>query len=182
MISEARIVVRKPKPKPAPFTILVDNREQWPYRFVVSPLAFGYDSVEVVETFLQTGDYSIAGLEDRFAIERKSLEDLYSTLGQNRDRFEAEIQRLNEMDFAAIVVEADTRDIWRPAEHRFDWRSRLWPKAVEGTLVSWSIRYPRVHWWTVGSRAAGEVRVFGACEKFWKQCVELETKTGARPA
>ena len=160
------------KLKVAPFTILADNREQWPYRFAAAPRAFGYSEVRVERLFLTTGDYTISGLEDRFALERKSLEDLYATLGQNRKRFEAEVLRLNaigEHGFAAIIIEASLAEIWRPMDFRNDWKSRLWPKSVEGTIVSWSIRYPRVHWWPVGSRQAGEVRVFGACEKFWKQ-------------
>lgn len=161
------------KLKLAPFTIIVDNREQAPYRFGTLPASCGVSAVQVVRAYLPTGDYSIAGHEDRFAVERKSLEDLYATLGQNRDRFEAEVQRLNQMAFAAIVIEADLGDVWRPAECRADWKSRLLPKSVEGTIVSWSIRYPRVHWWPVGSRQAGEIRVFGACEKFWKHASSL---------
>lgn len=154
--------------KIAPFTILVDNREQCPYHFGSVPPGYGFTMAKMVTSFLPTGDYSVAGHEDRFAVERKSLEDLYSTLGQNRNRFEAEVQRLNEMDFAAIIVEADLRNLWRPSESRPDWRSRLSPASVEGTIVAWSIRYPRVHWWPVGSRRAGELRTLGACAKFWK--------------
>ena len=114
--------------KPVPFTIAIDNREQQPYSFglaTVEPL--GYSSVRTITTYLPTGDYSIVGLEGRFAVERKSLEDLYATLGQGRSRFEAEFQRLNAMDFAAIVIEADLRDVWRPADARPGWKSRLRP-------------------------------------------------------
>jgi len=165
------------KLKAAPFTILADNREQWPYRFATAPRAFGYSEVCVQRGYLVTGDYTISGLEDRFALERKSLEDLYATLGQNRRRFEAEVQRLNSLDFAAIIIEASLAEIWRPMDFRNDWKSRLWPKSVEGTIASWSIRYPRVHWWPVGSRSAGEIRAFGACEKFWKQTTESKGAT-----
>jgi len=168
----------KKKPRPAPFTIVVDNREQHPYRFLGMLPIFGYTSIEIVRTYLPTGDYSLVGLEGEFAIERKSLEDLFGTLGQNRRRFEAEIQRLDAMQFAAIVVEADLRQIWRPVDSRPDWRSGLFPKSVEGTITSWSIRYPHVHWWTVGDRRAGEIRVFGACQKYWKHvCEQTDAQT-----
>jgi len=167
----------KAKFKLAPFTILVDSREQWPYRFDSLPASCGFSAVRVVRTFLPTGDYSVAGHEDRFAVERKSLEDLYATLGQGRSRFEAEVERLNRMEFAAILVEADLQEVWRPADRRPNWKSRLVPRSVEGTIVAWSIRYPRVHWWTVGDRRAGEVRVFGACEKFWKYVASTTTST-----
>ena len=39
---------------------------------------------------LKAGDYTIAGLEDVVVVERKSIKDLFGTLGQHRDRFEAE--------------------------------------------------------------------------------------------
>lgn len=185
-----------------PFAVLVDHREGLPYTFADLPAKKRWKGrlfVSCETTYLRTGDYTIAGYEDRFAIERKSLEDLYATLGQDRQRFEAELERLNEMEFAAVVIEATLREIWRPdvadwewallclARYlprkagrllaraqgwlerffRREWRSKLNPRAVEGTMVSWSIRYPRVHWWCVGGRREGEVRTFEAMEQFW---------------
>lgn len=153
-----------------PFIILIDNREKAPYRFTGIPDKAKYGGSLHVPTehrYLPTGDYSIDGLETRFALERKSLEDLYGTIGQHRERFEDELERLNALDFAAVIIEATQREIWAPSRHRPDWRSRLDPRAVEGSIVAWSIRYPRVHWWAVGGRREGEVRAFEACEKFW---------------
>lgn len=197
-----------------PFQVVVDSREQAPYTFDAMPLS-GRDRgkrlvVPIERKGLKSGDYSIVGMEERIAIERKSLQDLYSTLGQDRERFEAEFERLNQLEFAAIVIEADARDLWRPvapAEHerkaletihavvaesqdmdaaaalevigamlvkRWDamphqtWHSKLNPRSVEGTIVAWSLRFPRVHWWPMGSRRAAEVRTFGALEMFWR--------------
>ena len=48
------------KLKAAPFTILADNREQWPYRFAAAPRAFGYSEVCVQRGYLVTGDYTIS--------------------------------------------------------------------------------------------------------------------------
>lgn len=164
-----------------PFVILIDNREKAPYSFTELPLKKKYGKsrkngknttpttlyVPTETRYLPTGDYSIDGLEQRFALERKSLEDLYATIGQHRQRFENELERLNALDFAAVIIEATQREIWAPSRHRPDWRSRLDPRSVEGSIVAWSIRYPRVHWWAVGGRREGEVRAFEACEKFW---------------
>jgi hypothetical protein len=49
-------------------------------------------------------DYSILGLEKHIQIERKSLSDLFGTIGARRDRFEAEIKRLHEDCKAAYVI------------------------------------------------------------------------------
>ena len=157
----------------APFTIVVDSREQAPYQFSDLPLT-GRDRgkrliVPVVVRGLPAGDYSIDGLERVVAVERKSLEDLYGTLAAGRGRFEREIERLSELEFAAVVIEADVREVWRPAEFHPGWRSKLNPRSVEGTIVAWSVRYPGVHWWFMGSRRAAEVRVWGVLERVWRE-------------
>jgi ERCC4-type nuclease len=94
-----------------PYTIIVDSREQSPYSFK----GFKCDAAKKGRPLLvctevaglKSGDYSLKGFEDRIAVERKSLQDFYGTLGQGRERFERELVRLSVMDFAAVVVEAD---------------------------------------------------------------------------
>lgn len=160
-----------------PFTVLVDYREQLPYSFADLPPKASWRGrlyVPTERTHLVTGDYTIQGLEERFALERKSLSDAYSTISQARERFEAELERLNAMDFAAVIVEATLREFWNPAASRSDWWSHLKPRSAEGSVVAWSIRYPRVHWWHCGDRVAGEVRAFEAMEQFWRYCCAQE--------
>ncbi len=69
--------------------ILIDSREQNPFTFQ----GRHYGGVEIEAASLQTGDYSLAGLQDRIAIERKSLADLVACLGRERGRFERELTR-----------------------------------------------------------------------------------------
>lgn len=61
--------------------LIIDSREQAPYDFAT------YD-VDTEPGTLHTGDYSLAGFEDRVAIERKSLDDLIACLCVGRERFE----------------------------------------------------------------------------------------------
>jgi ERCC4-type nuclease len=146
--------------------ILIDDRERRPYKFARlrgdardghAPLAVASRRVT-----LPTGDYSIDGLADRVAVERKSLADLYGTLGQRRELFEGELARLNAMDAAFVVVEADWRTILRsPPAH-----SRLNPKSVFRSVVAWQQRFPRVHWWTCPNRAFGEVVTFRILQRY----------------
>ena len=60
------------------FTIIIDSREQTPWDFTNGP--------ECERGTLSTGDYSIKGLEDFIAIERKELEDFIGCCGRQRDR------------------------------------------------------------------------------------------------
>lgn len=56
--------------------IIQDSREQAPYAFA-GPR---YEGVEVEAGTLTVGDYSLAGLADRVAVERKELTDLDSVV------------------------------------------------------------------------------------------------------
>lgn len=116
--------------------IAIDTREQRPYAF---------PGAEV--RTLPTGDYSLIGLEDRVAIERKSKADAYGSLGQGRARFRREWERLAQLDYAAVVIE-DTLPgfLQRPAH------SKMNPASAVGTLLAWSVRY-RVPVFFAGDRA-----------------------------
>jgi len=154
-----------------PFTVVVDSREQLPYEF--SGMTGSGGEALVVPTVvagLPSGDYSIQGFENVIAIERKELSDLYGSVTWNRGRFEREIARLAELPgFAAVVIEATWAEIMAPAEYQPEWVNQTEPRSVEGTIVAWSLRYPRVHWWTCGSRRGAEQRTFSILQKFWHE-------------
>jgi ERCC4-type nuclease len=151
----------------------VDSREQAPYRFESIPLAAAQRKQGkrlVVPTEFRTlvsGDYSIIGCESRVAVERKSLEDLYSTLGQGRERFEKEVERLNDLECAAVVVEASWSEIIRPADFRVKWRSELNPASVAGTMFAWAVRYRNVRWIVAKNRRGGMKETFGVLSEWW---------------
>lgn len=113
-----------------PFTIIVDTREQDPL-----PLA-KLDGIATVPGALQSGDYSIPGFEESFAVERKSLNDLVGSLTQDRDRFRRELHRLRGFDVAYLLVEASASDIL--AGKSF---SKANPKALMASLVSFELEF-----------------------------------------
>lgn len=119
----------KSKPAAGSYTIVIDTREQLPYTFPAS-------QPTTIAT-LATGDYSVLTLEDRVAIERKSLPDLFGTVGAGRDRFKRELERMAVMDFAAIVIEATLRGCLKEPPARCE----ISPRAVVGSLAAWSVRY-----------------------------------------
>lgn len=160
-----------PSERPVTFarTVLVDNREQHPYAFaglVADRRQGGGPLVVPTRTVcLATGDYSLDGYADRVAVERKSLNDLFHTLSQGRDRFERELARLNEMDVAAVMVEAEWSAVFTDPP-RF---SHLEPKTVFRSVLAWCQRFPRVHWYPVPDRAFGEAATLRILERFLRE-------------
>jgi ERCC4-type nuclease len=129
------------------FTIIIDTREQRPYTFQnIKP-----EPPETIIQGLTTGDYSVAELESRICVERKSMVDLFGSVGKGRARFECEMERMNKFDYAALVIESDLSSIFvnPPA-----W-SKMHPKVVFRTIISWSQRY-NVYVWPMWNRESAE--------------------------
>jgi DNA excision repair protein ERCC-4 len=109
---------------PSKVVALVDTREQLPLD--LSPL-------QMESATLSTGDYTVRALEGIVAIERKSLSDLVGCIGVERERFEREMQRIIAYPCRALVIESS----W-PEIEAGEWRSRVTPAAVIGSLLGWS--------------------------------------------
>ncbi len=109
--------------KPAQVTAIVDTREQLPLNL---------DPLQVTVGTLATGDYSLAGLQNHVAVERKSEADLLGCIGQHRERFDREVQRILAYPVRALVVESS----WQAIE-RGEWRSKIKPAAALGSLLGW---------------------------------------------
>jgi hypothetical protein len=76
-------------------------------------------------------------LEDQFAVERKSVDDLANCcLASNRERFEHELHRLRGFGFRRLLIIGSREDI--AASH---YHSRIAPKAVLATLGAFEVRY-----------------------------------------
>jgi hypothetical protein len=102
--------------------IVIDTREQ-------EPLAF--ERLASVRGTLQTGDYSVAGLQDLFSIERKTVSDLVGCcMGENRDRFERELHRLRGYRFKRLLVVGSEAEILAGQYH-----SNIKPKRGAGQCV-----------------------------------------------
>jgi len=150
----------------APFTVLVDTREQRPYTFeglrANADQGHALIHVPTVRGTLHTGDYSIKGLGEVVVVERKSKEDLYASVGR-RENFEDRMRRLClEHSVAAVVVEAQLDELLSdPPRH-----SSLHPKALNRTILSWMVRWPRVHWLLCPGRVVAEAMTFRFLERF----------------
>ena len=110
--------------KPEHVTAIIDSREQLPY--TLEPLKRERGT-------LTTGDYSVKGLEDFVAVERKSLMDFLACVGRERERFDREMQRLLAYETRALIIEAHWHQLLAG-----DWkRSKVTPQAAVGSALGW---------------------------------------------
>jgi DNA excision repair protein ERCC-4 len=109
--------------RPEQVVAVIDTREQLPLD--LAPL-------QSERGTLATGDYSVKGLVDVIAIERKSLQDLLGCIGGERERFDREVHRMLAYPCRAIVVEATWSDL-----EAGGWRSHVTPAAAVGSCLGW---------------------------------------------
>lgn len=107
--------------------VLIDTREQKPLRFT---------HLAAEPATLHTGDYSVRGLEEVFAVERKSLADLAGSLTRERDRFMREMHRLRGYPCGYLLVIGDDMELSRLIK-----QGRLKLHQVEHSLRAIQSRY-----------------------------------------
>lgn len=171
-----------------PFVVLVDSNEAQathrPYAFegIASNADTGYALFDVkTETrFLAgLGDYQIEcpGLgpwqQPIIAVERKSPEDLFSSIVK-RENMEYRLNRLsNECEFAAVVVEAEFGQMMaNPPAY-----SNMTFKAVHATIQSWMQRYKGVSWLFYPDRPTAELGTFWLLYRFYENIKEHKANT-----
>jgi len=83
------------------FTIIVDTREQQPWEF---------EHYAVAHRKLDTGDYSIEGLEELLGIERKkSVSEFANNITESR--FKDVVMRMSQLRYSFLLLEFDLNDI-----------------------------------------------------------------------
>jgi len=110
--------------------LVVDSREQRPLDFTRWP------DVQTETGTLNAGDYALRGLEDRFALERKSIPDLVASLTTGRERMVRELERLRGYEVKAIIVEGTLEQV-----ARHEYRSQANPESILQTIAAWHIRF-----------------------------------------
>jgi ERCC4-type nuclease len=162
----------------APFTVVIDSREQQPYRFdsIRGDHRVNWQRLVVptVRQTLMTGDYSIVGLESAIAIERKSTPDFLACCGRERERFERELERLGKLQYGAVVVEDELGSIESGLTDGW-YRSHIRPASIVASVIAWSQRYGVAFWFCHG-RERAETFVFDILERFHRDVAE-----GKRP-
>jgi hypothetical protein len=83
------------------FTIIIDTREQQPWTF---------DNYAKAHKKLDTGDYSIEGLEHLLTIERKKSSSEFAT-NTVESRFKDVVMRLSQFKYSFLLLEFDLQDL-----------------------------------------------------------------------
>lgn len=166
----------------SPFTILVDTKEKDPWQFSAVPGHRGEGILTVPREWHSLGsgygDYTIKGANSkstkwRIVIERKSLDDLFSTILSRRRQFEVELENLSKMEYAAVVTEADLSTVlnYRPhywGECEMDLATQLKKhRQIVGSIQAWQLRYPVIRWWFL-PREYAEIWVYRLFDRFWR--------------
>ena len=143
------------------FTIIRDTREQEDkgWMFKASP---NCDGMEV--TKLDVGDYAIKGLESTIMIERKTLGDLWGTLGNpnNYLRFLEEMKRASSHKIKYLVIEATLAEI----NAGYGW-SKVPAANILAKLASLEVKH-NVHVVFAGRLDQARTYVRNLMDKLWK--------------
>ncbi len=123
--------LKPPKPKP---TIIIDTREQQPWKFS--------DKVYIERQALATGDYSVKGLEHLITVERKSMDDYVGSIVDSLreddpedGRFFRELQRMENIPYRSIVIEQPFSDLVCGRYQSF-----ISPAAISSKTMSFELR------------------------------------------
>jgi len=141
VIRDGHSIIRSARiPKPV---VLVDTREKTP--FPLCALHPNWIAREERAT-LKTGDYTVKGMENLLALERKTLADIVACTVTCRSRFLASCARLAKFQWKAILIEAAYEDI-KGGFDQFDIPSEVHPNAVCGTLDAIEAKFgiPIIH-------------------------------------
>ena len=114
--------IRVPKP-----TVVIDSQEHMGYRFE----RFSNWFAGTIHKRLPVGDYTILGMEDELAIERKTLPDLVKSIIQEREGFIEKCERLSAFRKKSLVIEGSLSLLKTPYED-----SQAHPNAVLGSLLA----------------------------------------------
>lgn len=126
---------RKPRTPPEKFRIIRDTREQrdkgWNFR--ASGNCYGMEIKK-----LDVGDYTVEGMEKILMVERKTLGDLWGTLGrqENYERFLREMERAKDHKLKYLVIEATLEQV--DGGTRF---SKVSPANIHAKLFSLQVKH-----------------------------------------
>lgn len=121
-------------------TIIIDSREKKPWRFNKCSTC----EASLIQK-LDTGDYTMQGMESIFVIERKSsVPELYVNLGAEKARFIREMERIQSFKHKFLFFEFSIDDIykWPTISKRITGRRcGLTPQYIVSMLVEIQIKY-----------------------------------------
>jgi hypothetical protein len=164
-----------------PYKILIDTAEQHPFAFrnIKGDAAQKYQPIHVPTQCVclgryphSLGDYSIEGLTERVAVERKSKTDCQGTIlgfnDQHRDRFEKELENFAKLDSAMVVVEATFWDVVTTAPEWGKKTAKQNGKIIYRSVLAFMQDY-KIPWLFCDSRRLAELSTFRFLDRFYRR-------------
>jgi ERCC4-type nuclease len=152
----------KPFQFPDGFGISIDTREQESIFGTRIPKGLVVHSKTLIDA-----DYSITGMEDRFAVEKKQISDLISYCTSEREKTKRKLLRFSKMEWVGLmVVVGRESELYQPYQY-----SNVSPEVIRQSLVSFSVRWG-LHIY-VGNRENCCRFLLDHAIKFWKIKKEL---------
>jgi ERCC4-type nuclease len=147
-------------------TIITDTREQTPLIFTNLPTE---------TSTLYSGDYSVKGMEEVFAVERKTIADIVGSLTSGRERLLKELHRLRGYRSRRLLIVGTRHEI-----ETGQYRSRTKPRAVLASLAAVEARYDIPVIFSANSRTAAAL-VEQLAFWSWREHSKGFAKTPATP-
>ena len=107
---------------------------------------------------------SSTGLEDKCCVERKSVKDLVSTISGRRKKFIEELERMQEMEFSAVVVEGN----WETALAYCEEETNYSPVSLDSSIIAWQQRMVKTHWVWRPTKATAAKTCWKILDRFWR--------------
>ena len=110
---------------PEDFVLVIDTRELTPL-FLPKPVK----GLLIVRDTLKYGDYSVRGFTDTVSIERKNIDDLWSSLTRDSERFKRELDALMSYELKYILIDGMESEYLCHRPER-----KIHPNAIRGALA-----------------------------------------------
>jgi ERCC4-type nuclease len=164
---------KRPEPPPS---IVIDTREQTPWTFNQGLIVERFGCAFPTEaSTLDTGDYSVRGLEEQVRIERKSLEDFVRSVTAERERFWRELERLAEFPVRGVVIEGSIGEVEALGTARCRLRSQARPQSVLASATAIWVDFGIPVCWA-GHRALAEYTAAWALRRVWLRHLKEEAQ------
>lgn len=124
------------------YNIIVDTHEKLAWNFDFYPQVD-----KVIRKHLDTGDYTIEGLENQFMIERKhNTSEIAANIGSDRVRFNKELERMINVRYTYLICEFSIEDILNFPKSsdipKYKWKNlKITGKFILKTLYDYEKKY-----------------------------------------
>ena len=132
-------------------TLIIDTREKTPLKITCGRI-YG----DIVREKIDTGDYTIAGLEDYLCIERKgAISEVATNLFE--ERFYRELDRMNHK-YSFVIFEFTLEELLNYPKGcglspRIEKRIKVNGKLLTSKVIELQLKYPHIHFVFVGNNA-----------------------------